>query len=752
MGIRFYEQDVGRDIMKITTKILMCLGLWLLVAGTVSAMADRAHAQAALATMAAQNEVQTTETTDPSDDALSETAETTFSYYDFLDAGVARTREQIADTFTGLETFPDEMARTGDFLASDIGRRGLMRLALFTVIFVGVGLIVEFLYRRAAAPLCSYLEAQHPTRFFDRLRQMALLSVLTLLSLTVFAIGSIGAFMIFDWPPLMKGALLSLLAAFFVLRLVMIVLQFLFAPQAEGLRMINVDPQTAATLTRTITIASGVSLSAFALTGVFRQSPAMVHGDIILFDIAVVISVLAFCFATVSLARYFATHQLTGAVEKIALPVSLARLWPVIVCAYLIALGATTILAADRFMKCLLAIGIACLFDAIFRNIIESQHRKKARLAEAEADPINARAEAAAMEAEEEFKPVQPDLPVFTPVLKRGVRLLAIVFVLASFWRIWGFDRLALAEDAGIIARALDASTEIIMILLIADLVWSLIKAFLDERMSQSGAGDRHGDGEGGGTGLSRIETLLPLLKNFALTVIVIMVVMVTLSALGVDIGPLIAGAGVVGLAIGFGSQALVRDVVAGVFFLLDDAFRLGEYIEVDNLRGRVENISIRSMQLRHHRGPLQTVPFGEIKSIINHSRDWVIVKLEFRVPFETDVNKIKKLVKKLSAELLEDPLIGDSFIEPLKSQGVRRMEEFNMVIGLKYTSKPGEQFTIRKTVYQSVLAMFKENGIHMASRNVKVDVPDDATPEQKKEAIAAAAQQASEQSNKPSA
>ena len=99
---------------------------------------------------------------------------------------------------------------------------------------------------------------------------------------------------------------------------------------------------------------------------------------------------------------------------------------------------------------------------------------------------------------------------------------------------------------------------------------------------------------------------------------------------------------------------------------------------------------------------------------------------------------------------MLEDPLIGDSFIEPLKSQGVRRMEEFNMVIGLKYTSKPGEQFTIRKTVYQSVLAMFKENGIQMASRNVKVDVPPDATPEQKNEATAAAAQQASEQQLAP--
>ncbi|WP_417814286.1 mechanosensitive ion channel family protein [Thalassospira alkalitolerans] len=733
--------------MKITTRILICLGLWLLLLPSLVALPginNPAQAQAALM-QAITNQNDTSSV--PPNETVFQTADNAFSYYQFLDAGVARTRNRIAETLEGLKAFPDELAQTREFMASDFGRNGLMRIVLFTAIFVGAGLILEFFYRRATTPLCAYLESQNPTRFTDRLRQMAILCILSLLSLTVFAIGSIGTFMIFDWVPIMKAAMLSMLGAFFVLRIIMIALQFLFAPRAEGLRMINVDPQSAATLTRTLSIASGVSLFAFALAGVFRQAPPIIRGDIVLFDIAVIIGVLAFCVAAVSLGRYFANHQTANDVEKLALPTSIARLWPIIVCVYLIALGATAMLAADRIMKGLLAIGIACLFDVIIRNIIESNHRKKTKLAEAKAAEINARAAAIAIEEEEEFKPVPPEIPVLTPVLKRGVRLLALVFVLASFWRIWGLDRLALAEDAGIIARAIDASTEIIMIVLIADLLWSLIKAVLDERMnSQTGSTASHANGEGGGTGLSRVQTLLPLLKNFALTVILIMVIMVTLSSLGVDIGPLIAGAGVVGLAIGFGSQALVRDVVAGVFFLLDDAFRIGEYIEVENLRGRVENISIRSMQLRHHRGPLQTVPFGEIKSIINHSRDWVIVKLEFRVPFETDVNKIKKLVKKLSADLLTDPLIGHSFIEPLKSQGVRRMEEFNMVIGLKYTSKPGEQFTIRKTVYESVLEMFKENGIHMASRNVKVDVPADATPEQKHDAIAAGAQQASEQ------
>ncbi|EKF07100.1 mechanosensitive ion channel family protein [Thalassospira profundimaris] len=733
--------------MKSAIKTMACFAIWLFA---MSFIAPVMPAQAQVAAVAAMGGSDDTAATDSAPSPDEGVVAETFSYYGFLDEGVARTQARIAETIHGLDALPGEIAATQDLLASDFGQSGLMRIVLFTIVFVGVGILAEVIYRRLSAPMCANLEARTPKKFSERLKHILALSILSLLSLFVFAIGSLGTFMMFDWPDIMKAAVMSLLMAFFALRVLVIILQFLFAPKAEGLRMINVDPLAARALTKSLTWAAGISLFAFALAGVFSAAPTMVAGDIILFDVAVVISVIAFCAATLSLGRFFASHVSSRDVEKMALPTSMARLWPVIVCGWFILVGGVAVIGAERILKALLAIGIACLFDVVFRNIIESQHRKKLQVAEQEAAEHNARAEAIALENDEEFEPVKPKAPVFTKVLKRGVRLLALVFVLASWWRIWGFDRLAQANDAGILARIIDSSTEIIMILLIADLIWSLIKTFLDERMNASNQGNA-GD-EGGGSGLSRVETLLPLLKNFALTVIVIMVVMVALSSLGVDIGPLIAGAGVVGLALGFGSQALVRDVVAGVFFLLDDAFRLGEYIEVENLRGRVENISIRSMQLRHHRGPLQTVPFGEIKSIVNHSRDWVIVKLEFRVPFETDVNKVKKLVKKLAAELLEDPLIGDSFIEPLKSQGVRRMEEFNMVIGLKYTSKPGEQFMIRKTVYQRVLAMFKENGIQMASRDVKVAVPADATPEQKQEAVAAAAQQASEQINKPPA
>ena len=95
----------------------------------------------------------------------------------------------------------------------------------------------------------------------------------------------------------------------------------------------------------------------------------------------------------------------------------------------------------------------------------------------------------------------------------------------------------------------------------------------------------------------------------------------------------------------------------------------------MDALRGTVENISVRSLKLRHHRGKLQTIPFGELRSVTNHSRDWVIYKMEFRLPFDTDVALVKKLVKKVGQTLLEHPDIGSDFLQPMKSQGVNRME-----------------------------------------------------------------------------
>lgn len=211
-------------------------------------------------------------------------------------------------------------------------------------------------------------------------------------------------------------------------------------------------------------------------------------------------------------------------------------------------------------------------------------------------------------------------------------------------------------------------------------------------------------------------------MRGFVLSVLAIITIMVVLSSMGIDIGPLLAGAGVAGIAIGFGAQALVRDIISGVFFLIDDAFRVGEYVEFGEIRGQVEKISIRSMRLRHHRGAIHTVPFGELRSITNYNRDWAIYKQEFRLPYDTDTEVVRKIIKKVGLALLEHPELGEKFIQPLKSQGVFRIEEGALILRTKFMCKPREQFVIRKAVFQDVKNALYAAGIELAQRRVQIE------------------------------
>jgi small-conductance mechanosensitive channel len=282
--------------------------------------------------------------------------------------------------------------------------------------------------------------------------------------------------------------------------------------------------------------------------------------------------------------------------------------------------------------------------------------------------------------------------------------------MLALLPSFWGIDVLQLigAPGAAVFSHAL---FNILVTTLVAYVVWQLAEIALERVL-----------GAGEGMQGARARTLRPLLRKFMLATLAVVWVLIALSALGVDIGPLLAGAGVVGIALGFGAQTLVRDVVSGIFFLLDDAFRVGEYIEAGTLKGTVEAISVRSLRLRHHRGAVHTVPYGELKSLTNHSRDWVIVKLELLVTYDTDVDQVKAVLKQIGRELAQDPELGPNFIEPLKSQGIMQLADHGIVVRAKFTAKPGEQFLIRREAYRRIKLAFDQAGIQFAYPTVTIN------------------------------
>jgi small-conductance mechanosensitive channel len=232
------------------------------------------------------------------------------------------------------------------------------------------------------------------------------------------------------------------------------------------------------------------------------------------------------------------------------------------------------------------------------------------------------------------------------------------------------------------------------------------------------------------------LRTLLPILRNMLLVVVMTVAALMVLSSLGVEIGPLIAGAGVAGVAIGFGAQTLVKDVISGVFYLFDDAFRVGEYIQSGSYKGTVESFSLRSVKLRHHRGPLYTVPFGELGAVQNMSRDWVIDKMMIGITYDSDLDKAKKLIKQIGKDLAADPEFGPRIIEPLKMQGVEQFGEYAIQIRMKMMTKPGEQFPIRRKAFAMIKKAFDANGIQFAVPTIQVGKGDDEDAAAARQAI----------------
>jgi small-conductance mechanosensitive channel len=303
--------------------------------------------------------------------------------------------------------------------------------------------------------------------------------------------------------------------------------------------------------------------------------------------------------------------------------------------------------------------------------------------------------------------------------LQHGIRALMIIGAAAVLAWGWDVDLVHLAGQGTLFGSIVHGVLTTVVILLIADVVWHAAKAAIDKKLVDTAELGQPNTDEA--RRRARLHTLLPIFRNVLFVLIIAVAVMMALAELGVEIGPLIAGASVVGVAIGFGAQTVVRDVIAGMFYLLDDAFRVGEYIQAGHYKGTVEGFSIRSIKLRHHRGPVFTVPFSLLGAVENMSRDWVIDKIAIGVTYDSDLNLAKKLIKQIGLELAKDPEYAPLIIEPLKMQGVDQLGDFAVQIRAKMMTLPGEQFVIRRQAHAMIKKAFDENGIKFAFPTVQI-------------------------------
>lgn len=310
---------------------------------------------------------------------------------------------------------------------------------------------------------------------------------------------------------------------------------------------------------------------------------------------------------------------------------------------------------------------------------------------------------------------------------ERCLRLIVLFGILVALFGLWGLSWQDLASQ-GFGAQVAGSFTEILLILIVAYGLWEALEILTERQIVLEKIALKDDPKYDPAYGVTRLETVLPLVKGAIKATIITLVVLAVLGEIGVNVLPLLAGAGVVGLAIGFGAQTLVRDIISGIFFLIDDAFRKDEYIDIGTSMGTVEKLSIRSMQLRHHDGPLNTIPFGEIRQVTNYSRDWGIMRIFLRVPYDTDVLKLGDLINDLGVQLLEDETIGSKFDVKLTAEGVMDTDDSALVFRCAYKTKALDQWAMRGRIYARIREMFEREGIRFANREVTVRVTGDGT------------------------
>ena len=296
--------------------------------------------------------------------------------------------------------------------------------------------------------------------------------------------------------------------------------------------------------------------------------------------------------------------------------------------------------------------------------------------------------------------------------LLRAMGLAVAALVLASVWT----SAIEMSPETA--EAAMHSMTGAVITLFVAYLAWELVRLAIDRHLQDVGGGPTlPGDDDEEATPASRLQTVLPMLRAAFAVVIGVLAALIVLSRLGVDTPPLIAGAGGCGLAGSLGAQSLVRDVISGLFYMWDDAFRVGEYIDTGRLKGTVETLGIRSVKLRHQNGPLHTIPYGQLGAVTNLSRDFATLKFNLRFDPGTDIELVRKTTKQIGLAMQdENPELAGEVMLPLKLQGLAEVVDNAVVLRFKFTARPVKPSWVQREYLKRMVKVFAEKGIQFAS------------------------------------
>ena len=577
---------------------------------------------------------------------------------------------------------PAEARRLGAAIATALGDGTAIRAVTFVLILVIAGAGLEWLYWTfAAAPLRGIVSASAATP-----REAALLALRRLgflgFGLVLFTASTVGATLILPWPANIDVMVIAAAALVVAVRCAWIMADVVVSPHHPSQRLAPIEQYKSGLVVGGVAWLSILAATAILLPQLLTTLAAAPH-----LAGTIRVGVGALIVITLLVAVLIASRQGSGKVPR-----RRPRFPKAFIATFVIVATALLALAGGgRIAALLIDIAIVAALLGASKRIVFFFWRD-------------------ATGSDEE--PVIETVPDMRPLIMLAVvRFATLLMGIAGLILIMRVPLAELTTGSNPLARFTLRVADTVALAFVVYLGWIAIRFTIDRRLRVLAPLDPHSPP----TENTRLLTLLPLLR---MTLAIVFVTLFTLSALwtlGVQIAPLLAGAGIFGLAIGFGAQTLVRDVISGVFFLIEDVFRIGEYIESGtSTKGTVEHISFRTVALRHHNGPLTFVPYGLLGTVRNDSRDWVIDKFNIPLPLSVDSEKIRKMIKGIGEDMTLDPELGQLIREPLKGK-LYRVDPGVKIFRCKFMTAPGCQFDVRTAALKKLEAALVEAGVSFA-------------------------------------
>lgn len=525
--------------------------------------------------------------------------------------------------------------------------------------------------------------------------------VIDLVPILVFAALAYGVLPFTKPSPLTRVVTLAIVNANLIVRAALAVARAVLAPEAATLRLLGMSEETASYWFVWLRRLVGFSVYAY-----FAAEAALVAG-LPRGGYAAMVKILGLAVAglltvLVLQNRVSVAHWIRGAPREGAggglhlLRARLADIWHVLALVYVAAIYAVWALRLRGGFEFILRASVVSVAVLVVAKLLASG-----------GEGLLQRFFAIGPDLRRRFPALEARAGRYLPVLTTALRTVVYAVAVLILLQAWGAGSFGwLSSEVG--RRVVGGLATIALTVVVALLVWEAVSMLIEYYLAKQ-ATDRRAQHR-----RARARTLLPLVRRTFAIVLGAIVAFTLLAEFGVNIAPLLAGAGVVGIAVGFGAQTLVKDMITGFNIILEDIVAVGDVVTIGGESGVVESLSIRSIQLRDTNGAVHTIPFSEVTKVVNMTKDYAYAVFNIAIGYREDVDRVVEVVSALGAELQADAEFSPDILEPLETAGIDRFGEFAVILNTRIKTLPGRQWAVAREFNRRLKRRFDELGIEI--------------------------------------